>query len=330
MNLQYTHFEDENVRTAAMGGGVIPVALDDNGIVHALLGRERFSQFWKGSSRWSGFEGARKPGETIEQTAAREFAEESLEVVYRRKQTERLIINETFPLKIVLRITTDRDQPRYHNTYVTRVPWLPDLPETFGNVRGTMEHIDRLQQELAYRKTQLFDELDVGPITRDAAGNVKVIRDAALCPCILRAPWTSESTHVLSATFAHDDAKAAEVWEWHLLREKLARALGAHPHAALVVRRDDTFGCVQHAAVLKDYMEKDRIAWWSFSSLHRVMAGKGTDGCERFRPYFLPVLQALLNEEEHLKEDLLSFAKPTSGNAKEPSAPASPTERAPQ
>ena len=78
--IQRASFRDDDVRHYGMGAGIVPVARAPDGDLRVLLGRERFLPQWKGSCRWSGFEGSRKEGETLLQTAVREFSEESLGV----------------------------------------------------------------------------------------------------------------------------------------------------------------------------------------------------------------------------------------------------------
>jgi hypothetical protein len=51
-----------------------------------------------------------------------------------------------------------------------------------------------------------------------------------------------------------------------------------------------------------DHLEKDHIRWWNVPLLHAVMQGRGVCDKERFRPYFMPVLQTLLDliAKEHV------------------------------
>ena len=79
--LQSATFSDESIDAHGMGGGVVPFAVTPEGDVRLLLGRERWINSWRGSCRWSGFEGSRKDGESLQDTSVREFVEESLGVV---------------------------------------------------------------------------------------------------------------------------------------------------------------------------------------------------------------------------------------------------------
>jgi len=75
-----THFQEA---IPFAGAGIIPVSRNGQGEIVLLLGKERHNVHWRGSFRWSGFEGGRKVGETMEETAVREFVEESMGCVLR-------------------------------------------------------------------------------------------------------------------------------------------------------------------------------------------------------------------------------------------------------
>ena len=83
--------------------------------------------------------------------------------------------------------------------------------------------------------------------------------------------------------------------DWFETRDRLERALVSilRPRS-----RDARWGRVQDASVHRDFLEKDQIRWWSVTDLASVIDGRGRFGPERFRPYFLPVLQTILSEAE--------------------------------
>lgn len=245
MQLQGATFDADDVERLGMGAGVVPVAVDPDGVVHLLLGRERFLPHWKGSCRWSGFEGSRKPDEALRDTAAREFAEESLGVVLECDALARALRERDYWIRIVLRIHHDRRAERYHATYVVPVPWDPELPKRFLRTRLDLEHVDRAAQEWRYAAERALVE----------------------------------------------PAAAAERERQHA---RVERALTAHP--GVRVRRDPGTGALASVELNRDHLEKDQVRWWSAEKLGRVLDGRGTLGPDRFRPYFLPVLQTLLQE----------------------------------
>ena len=74
MQTLITRFDEDSIERHGAAAGVLPFTVTNNGEVYVLLGRERFVQSWRGRRRWSGFEGSRHPGETMDETAVREFA----------------------------------------------------------------------------------------------------------------------------------------------------------------------------------------------------------------------------------------------------------------
>lgn len=62
LGIRETEFDLSAVDDRIMGAGVLPVRIV-RGIVQLLLGKERYVSNWRGSHKWSGFEGGRKPGE---------------------------------------------------------------------------------------------------------------------------------------------------------------------------------------------------------------------------------------------------------------------------
>jgi hypothetical protein len=242
MQLQRVHFDTDAVERFGMGAGIVPISVDPHGTVHVLLGRERFMPHWKGSCRWSGFEGSRKGnGEWLSETALREFCEETLGVVQDRAAIARTLDDGDYWLRIVLRICDDRRPERYHATYVVPVAWNPDIPKRFLNTRLDIEHVDRAAQEWRY--------------ARDA------------------------------------DADGPEARRQRLRLEQMMIS-----HEGVVVSRDPDTAAITSVEVNRDHMEKDQVRWWSERDLRAAMVNRGHLGTDRFRPYFLPVLQTLLQE----------------------------------
>ena len=58
--IELTYFDQDDIAMNALGAGIIPVSVDANGDIFVMLGKERFIPHWKGSLKWSGFEGGRR------------------------------------------------------------------------------------------------------------------------------------------------------------------------------------------------------------------------------------------------------------------------------
>lgn len=300
MNLQSCVFDHDTIEAHGMGAGVVPFAYAPTGERMCLLGRERFCTSWKGSCRWSGFEGSRKDPESLMETALREFTEESLGVIPGIDAT--YLAAKHFWIRIVLRISSERQLERYHSTYVTQVPYDETVPARFLQLRLQLESIERLLQEWAYtRPVVLGDNSDVGPVTLldevETQGSSRIlIQRRVPTPvekgAVLASPWSRLDEHLQEAILEGESAYG--VLQWTKLRDRLERMLRSHP--SLVVRRDQKWKLVQEAHVIKDHLEKDQVRWWSETELRHVIEQRGTLGPDRFRPYFMPVLQTILAE----------------------------------
>lgn len=304
MDIEEACFDLRDVEQYCMGAGIIPLAVcPETNVPHLLLGRERWVHSWKGSCRWSGFEGSRKECESTRMSAAREFVEESMGCVRmcpsdRRYDRIRDIIQclerHNYWKRIVLRIDADRRIERYHTTFLVPIPWCEDIPQRFFETRMEVEQIDRLTQEWNCTRPFSIGELGeiIGPIdVTETAVHVQKSLDTS--PCILRRPWKRD-TDVLRATFT-DPTDIQNIVRWSELRDRLTRAVQRCKHPCVSVECDERWRFVQHVDVNVDHLEKDQVRWWSIDELDAVLDGRGQLGAERFRPYFLPVLQTALN-----------------------------------
>ena len=297
MDIRSSHFSHTEIESLGIGAGVLPYAVDETGEMHVLLGRERFMPSWKGSCRWSGFEGSRKKNETMINTAKREFVEESLGVVLNEQEINTILHDKTYSVRIVLKILHDRLSERYHCTYVVQIPWDVTIPAKFKEVRQKIESIDRLAQEWKHTFPSFLRDIDcLGPIVRMDDGRVCICSDPKSTPCILRSPWEvvgKGDDIVVRAIVENTD----QLLKWENLRQKLEDTIIDHP--CVKVTRDATFNMIRCVEIVMDHLEKDQVRWWRVSDLDTVMTNKGTFSHERFRPYFLPVLQTFLKEIEN-------------------------------
>ena len=108
-----------------------------------VLAQEEFVNGWNQSGCWSAFEGGAKPGETTEETAAREFIEESAgSFAINGHRTLDEITGMLRAKHYAGKITvTSRDGRRAHVTYVVRIPWGTRVVEPFNAHRA---HLARL------------------------------------------------------------------------------------------------------------------------------------------------------------------------------------------
>jgi hypothetical protein len=290
MNVQRVVFDNDVVSSRVVGGGVVPMSCDAEGVTRVLLGRERFINAWKGSCRWSGFEGTRKEDEDAVAVVVREFTEESMGVVCGRDAARERIESGAYVLRIVLRVMAMYRPERYHITYVLDVPYDDELPARFQRVRAQLEKISRAVQEMHYMQAAVLRDFDVVGDVVDDGECVRVSRPALLSGMVYP-PWRYDGD-ALVAHFTGDDAEAVRAWAKQ--RDYVEALVATCDHGALVCERHE--GHIQDAKVDQDVLEKDQVRWWSLDELRAVLANRGVYECERFRPFFMPVVQVLVEE----------------------------------
>lgn len=277
---EVTRFDPSDVEARCTSAGVIPVAVrPEDGSVVCLLGRERFVPNWKGSCRWSGMEGSRKPTESIEEAAAREFHEETLGVVADREALRRDVAAARFLLNVTVQVCHEhRAQPRYHSTYLVRVPYDEALPARFLARRGALERLFALVQEWNYVRPiaehERCDRVEAGDEPGTAVFEVEGVAE--------------ERRHLRGE-------EARRALRWQELRAAILAAAKTVPEGTVFPSVDARWGELQSVRVSTDYLEKDQLRWWTLADLDGVMLERGRRGMEQFRPYFLPVLQTALD-----------------------------------
>lgn len=288
-----------------MGAGVVPIATLEDGSHRLLLGRERFMPSWKGSCRWSGFEGSRKDNESMDEAAVREFVEESLGVVPVAGGDALCAVHEReYWIRIVLKILNERKAERYHTTFVLPVMYDENIARKFIQLRMSLEHIDRAAQEWRYARPAVLggEDMDVGAVEMiqgddesETYVRVRRIPRHPSQPHLVAAPWSTDVFNEEGVQLAILKGGIARgVLEWDRLRKRVERTLVDHPSVS--VQRCERWGTLQNVTISKDHLEKDQVRWWSIPELRKVLEGRGQIGTDRFRPYFLPVLQTLLHE----------------------------------
>ena len=109
-----------------------------------VLARERYVRFWKGSLKWSGFEGASMRDETDVQTATRELREETLDSFSDTGVTDELKKGR-FAMKVV---ASCKHTGRKHVTYLEEVGDCGPCIERFRHTRQRIQRITSLLSKL--------------------------------------------------------------------------------------------------------------------------------------------------------------------------------------
>ena len=309
--LHDTYFEFNDISSHITGGGVLPVAIDDCGKIWFLLGKERHVNHWRGSLKWSGFEGGRKHGESVETTAAREFVEESISTILMHDMPEDLsldigsmtdyIQNGKYVMRIVLCILNNGDtERRYHVTYVVQVKYNKSTPSAFTTRRRMFLEIQTRSNQFSKSIETLNGLSDILPREGVLFGGVKV--DCITCAETfktggLRVEFLDEKQKTHSVEINPEQEAVVAFLRWFHLRLSLTADLRAlHTCREILEVTCNPLGMVNTVRFNDDYLEKQYIQWWSFDDITAVMRNGGYMNNEFFRAYFLPVLQRTKDE----------------------------------
>tara|TARA_B110000046_G_C12993224_1_gene398804 strand:+ start:432 stop:1364 length:933 start_codon:yes stop_codon:yes gene_type:complete len=304
--LQETYFNFDGIRDRIIGAGILPVALHPERGACFLLGKERYINHWRGSLKWSGFEGGRKSEEEIECTAAREFIEESLGTVRLNGEDPEIenvadmLRRGDYVARIVLCILHGEDADRrYHVTYVVEIPYDDSYGERFSTRRRTLFDLQTKVQHLS----RLFDSIVTTRLPcegsmYDGIFIVAVTRVECLHPHLMRVEFEDDhgASHVREIDDVCDEDGAAYA-RWFRTRQACSMDIDKIDYCkdAIVVERDAN-NLVISARVNEDYIEKQSVRWWTVSELKAVLGNGGYMHTEFFRAYFLPVLQRAIGE----------------------------------
>lgn len=315
ISLKEATFDFESINPQIVGAGILPVSVDDDGTVRFLLGKERYINHWRGSLKWSGFEGGRKSGEKVERTAAREFVEESMGIVELDgistiDAVTNYLLDEKYVSRIVLCIIHEHQpERRYHVTYLVQIPHIPEYNTEFINRRRTFVDLQQKASQILKYQCQVSEwnlpceanmfqgELvqDILHAESDNHGNLKVKYKTDRGEC-----------HVVNMHCL--DADEVDTYlKWTGLRTDFVhdvRQLTSPCNDALTmtVNSGNIMTCVKFN---EDYVEKQAIQWWSMDDLKIVIQNGGYINADFFRAYFLPVLQRSIKEIDDITSSMV-------------------------
>lgn len=294
-------FDDSSVA----GAGILPYSVR-NGEVHFLLARERSVMHWRGSHKWSAFEGSRKPGEDACTNASREFVEESLGVVplfddCRDTESVRRGLSGE---KYALRVATKRGDS-VHVTYVVYVPYMDQVVDDFTNMRKRVMQLSKLVADFAssasFRDYPDFNSHFRGfDIDRVASA---VVEDKAMkITCIGGSPAVMRSIHLPAdatyVTLMQQKIKANAAVEVFLARQVDLRDHPCIERSAVVASRGEQKP--PRFRINCDFLEKDCLRYWTAGEVQEAIRNNGIFKKEMYRPYFMPVIDATVANLGHL------------------------------
>lgn len=318
--LEDTVFDYEEIDGRTVGAGIIPVAIHPDGNIYLLLGKERYVTHWRGSLKWSGFEGGRKLNENIERTAAREFIEESIGVVplcgcdhlKSLENVENILLQKKYLFKITLCILhgNERSEKRYHVTFFVEVPYNTECTKIFQNTRKKISDFqqqfvnnEKFRDCLPRRYPFLFSNYIYNENKIRTICKVNKI-DGYL---IVEYQNHDNTLHILKEKV--DDINLCDI-EMYLkyfqnikkIRKDIEETDDI-PSKAINIDCNDYY----NVSINEDFIEKQTIQWWCIDELEEVIKNGGYTNNEFFRAYFIPVLQRGVQElRSHINTNTLS------------------------
>jgi hypothetical protein len=131
------------------GAGILPFMVrpgSNPAEIAFVLGQEAYVPGWNQGGCWSSFEGGTKDGESCEETAAREFVEETMgSIAIQGRSTCEEIAELLRQEQYVARITVDRccrsTERHCHAIFVLRIPWGTPVERHFNTIHRPIQNI---------------------------------------------------------------------------------------------------------------------------------------------------------------------------------------------
>jgi hypothetical protein len=319
-------FQNESTPVTSRSAGILPWCVTSSGEVMILLGRESCSM----SRRWAPFEGSAHPDEDIYSAAAREFVEESLGMISPRVAAAQrptqpylhadrlhrmLQRQEGFSHSVELRYRVRQRAATWKQatTLVSRVEYEKDIETRFAMVRSQLIELSRFGCTLRKLKEQVEGETGVYGRRVLARGGVYKVVDIVQIESVV--PCDDSNTHVrmvvivcarrqddpgsvrylrLQATLPFKVGLLTVIYSVHLrlLRQLLTttdvRDIIAHPAVQLV---RNPLGDIESLQVNSDFLEKDKIKFWSRQQLEEMLESFGHYQGNIFRSSSCALLQ---------------------------------------
>ena len=291
------------------GAGVVAYSFDHNNVPVILLGREKCTPGWKqGSNKWGAFSGKADKGETIEESAAREFMEESMAVVpfddVPVPITTASLVDELVARRYTRRIehlSKGKDGIlRKHVLFLRRIPF-GEYRTCFNQYRvslGRLEEILRRHNRLRALVTtprmcqigfHLSPSVVVVNVEYAGDGIFKVhLHDGDIPSMTIIKGFTSQEEH--------DVRKIIRSWSDIKVFIEAGLSDDILEHPALCLRFSG--GILIGARVNKTFLEKSQIGWWAVPELQRAVQNND----EILRRPFGDVVPAIIDGIDETKQ----------------------------
>jgi hypothetical protein len=292
MKIVSTLFDEKHVEKNGIGAGILPFSINEKGKYCLLLAKEKFNPSWKGSNLWSGFEGGKKITETYIDNAFREFKEESLNTIVTEENIKKVLEESRYILKLVVNIKQERMQTKYHITYLVFIPWQTKCIEDFKKIRNKLQNLKMCEDIL----TKLYQNLSIFQIYKKTyIGYILSVKSIESKDddemCVTYVVKDQDERVVEKKVVCPMDSKACM---WQYMRKCITFMLKFYDHEAITKSYDD-LNIIYNVSVNEDYLEKEKMKWWEFEKLEKVVSNGGTYENEVFKPFFIPVVKSVLD-----------------------------------
>ena len=308
------HHHHNNVKVS--GAGIMPFMVSSKGELLFLLGREKYQAGYRGSSRWSAFEGGAHATETVLGAAVREFTEESIGCLScAESELSEQLQNKDYNMSVTIR--TQYHGGSIHVTFVKQFSYTPHVAEIFARRRHwlvTAQKLHSIAKILGELVPHAYPYLQCGDVVCrsgefgvvDDVRDVEYLDDVLHLTAIVR---TAErdgggggggGTRRVRLSHTHLQPRLARLYvRLFLARRRLAQhidevaAMGI-PDGALSVKRSP-LGTLRNVTVNVDFLEKSTVRLWSLPELKAALQDRAYNS-EAFRPYFLFVMNKVVQE----------------------------------
>lgn len=292
MEIVSTIFDEKHVEKNGIGAGVLPFSINEEGKYCLLLAKEKFNPSWKGSNRWSGFEGSKKVCENYIDNACREFKEESLNTIITGESIKKILEESRYNLKLVVNIKQEKMQTKYHVTYLVFVPWQTKCIDDFTKIKEKLQSLKMCDDIL----TKLYQNLNIFQLHQKthigyilSVKSIESKDDEEMCVTYI--VKDDDESILEKKVICPMDSKACM---WQYMRKCITFMLKFYDHEA-IIKTYDYLGIIYSVSVIEDYLEKEKMKWWEFDKLEKVISNGGVYENESFKPFFVPIVKSVLD-----------------------------------
>lgn len=291
------------------GAGILPFFVTQDGNIVFALAREKYVPGWRGSSRWSAFEGGSKPGEDDIQTSVREFIEESIGAFsMNSNDVADDLRRQSYAMRVVVRNCSNSNAE--HVTYVKQFPYHLDPVHAFNRSKRTLEHIldqARCVRRARDRVSRKFPFYTGGEAISTWTGEERVtgIKSVAVIDTIMTVKLLvdisgeiREHIVVWIAVSSDDVEECAAFQDWQRNRVELTNYLKeneAHLPCGACSYSLDGAGYITNAFVNTDFLEKSEMRLWSYDELRAALSNPYLMD-SAFRPFFSLVIDRVISD----------------------------------